>query len=99
MFVIFLTENFKFLSRFTYSNGSIERAGKIWWFGDSQDVKSPGMNGGYNRDRGQIKAYKKNKRVSRNKQGKYNGDDGKLKAYREYTSALTQWRSWATKGI
>ena len=31
MFVIFLTENFKFLSRFTYSNGPIERAGKVWW--------------------------------------------------------------------
>ena len=30
MFVIFLTENFKFLSRFTYSNGPIERAGKVW---------------------------------------------------------------------
>ena len=57
------------------------------------------MNGRYNGDRGQIKASKKYKRVSRNKQGKYNGDYGKLKAYREYTSALMQWRSWATKGI
>ena len=57
------------------------------------------MNGRYNRDCGQIKAYKKYKRVSRNIQGKYNGDHGKLKVYRGYTSDFMQWRSWATKGI
>ena len=41
MFVILLTANFKFRNRSTCSKGPMKRAGKV--YGDSQDLKSPGI--------------------------------------------------------